>query len=603
MILTALNQYYDRLRSQANSPVPSFGFSEEKIGYVLVLSKQGELVDVIPNMDTSGKRPVPKLTSVPRPEKRTSGVKSNFLWDKTAYVLGVEGNPDKTTVKEQPWRITEKTHETFLAFKKLHVEAFAQIEDEGLQAVKLFLSQWQPEYFAKPPCCAEMVDANIVFKLDGDFQFIHQREMAQKLWEKSLRPDDDAEASMCLVSGESLPVARLHPAIKGVYGGQSAGGSIVSFNADAYTSYGKEQGGNAPISEKSAFGYTTVLNHLLRRDNKQCFSIGDASTVFWAVAEDTRDELSAKQAQDLFATAMNMGVSDEDQTNILSVSVQQIAKGKPLLEVCPDIEPNTRFYVLGLAPNASRISIRFWLDTTFGSLTEHIGQHFQDLSMEPLPWREPPSVWRLLIETAVQRKSENIAPQLSGELTRSILMGTPYPRMLLSQLIGRVRADGDLNGLRIAMMKAVLQRAFRKGLLKEEIPMGLDIQNTDAAYRLGRLFAVLERIQEGALGTELNSSIVDKYYSSASSVPFSVFPRLLSGGKNHLSKIRKDKRGYAIVLEKDLGEIIDGLDNQFPRHLSIEAQGRFAIGYYHQRQSYFAKKDVSQTDSNAEQTA
>ena len=600
MILSALNQYYDRLRLKENSPVPSYGFSEEKIGYVLVLSKQGKLVDVVSNMDTSGKRSVPKLTSVPRPEKRTSGVKSNFLWDKTAYVLGVESNPDKITAKEQPWQITPKTRETFSAFKKLHTEAFSDIDDEGLRAVRIFLSEWQPESFANAPCYAEMMDANVVFKLDGHYQFIHQRDAAQTLWAKYLTPDEDADTSMCLVTGETAPVARLHPAIKGVYGGQSSGGSIVSFNADAYLSYGKDQGNNAPVSEKAAFAYTTVLNHLLRRENKQCFSVGDASTVFWAVVDDSQDANSAKNAEYLFDGLLNMNASDGDQIAKLSPIIEQIAKGRPLKEIQPDIDLNTRFYVLGLAPNASRLSIRFWLDTTFGKLAEHIGQHFQDLAMKPLPWREPPSVWRLLIQTAALGKSENIAPQLAGELTRSVLMGTPYPRMMLSQLIGRVRADGDLNGLRIAMMKAILQRAFRKGLLKEEIPMGLDVKNDDVGYRLGRLFAVLERIQEGALGTELNSSIVDKYYGSASSVPFSVFPRLIAGCKNHLSKIRKDKRGYAIILDKDLGEIIDGLENQFPRHMSIEAQGRFAIGYYHQRQSYFIKQDISKMGGDTE---
>lgn len=608
MILTALNQYYDRLSSQENSPLPSYGFSEEKIGYVLVLSKDGTLVDVIPNMDTSGKKPVPKLTGVPAPFKRP-GVYSQksfdegkhnsfFLWDKTAYALGVEGNKDKATVKEYPWVLSELT---FKSFKRFHLEILENVQDEGLLALKSFLLSWKPEHFANAPCIVEMVDANLVFKLDGDHQFIHQREAAQTLWAKQLSPDEDALTSMCLVTGEIAPVARLHPAIKGVYGGQSSGGSIVSFNADAYLSYGKDQGNNAPVSEESAFAYTTVLNYLLRRENKQCFSVGDASTVFWAVAEGSLNANSAKQAESLFDALLNMNATDGSETARLSPVVEQIAKGKPLAEIRPDIEPNTRFYVLGLAPNASRLSIRFWLETSFGELAEHIGQHFQDLAMEPLPWREPPSVWRLLIQTAAQGKSENIAPQLAGELTRSILMGTPYPRMMLSQLIARIRADGDLNGLRVAMMKAILQRAFRKGLLKEEIPMGLDVQNSDVAYRLGRLFAVLERIQEGALGTELNSSIVDKYYGSASSVPFSVFPRLLAGSKNHLSKIRKDKRGYAILLDKDLGEIMNGLENQFPRHMSIEAQGRFAIGYYHQRQSYFTKKDLPQTSGDTEQ--
>jgi CRISPR-associated protein Csd1 len=256
---------------------------------------------------------------------------------------------------------------------------------------------------------------------------------------------------------------------------------------------------------------------------------------------------------------------------------------------------------LGLAPNASRLSIRYWLDTSFGELAKNVAQHFNDLALEPSPWRDPPSVWRLLIQTASQGKSENIPPQLAGELLRSIVTGQRYPRMLLAQLVQRVRADGDLNGLRIALLKAVLVRDYRKGFIKEEIPMGLDEQNALPAYRLGRLFSVLERIQEAALGKEVNATIADRYYGTASSVPYSVFPRLLAGCKNHLSKIRKDKPGYAVNLNKDLASVIDGLPTEFPKHFSIEQQGQFAIGYYHQKQRYFTKKiETSDSETKSE---
>lgn len=596
MILSALNQYYERLRTRTPSPVPAYGFSEEKIAYIIVLDKNGVAVDVLPNLDTSGKKPVAKLTSVPRPEKRTSGVKANFLWDKTSYVLGVEGNPDTATAKEHPWRVTAKTRETFEAFKQLHIQVFNDSDDEGLAAVRSFLSRWQPEDFASLHCASEMIDANVVFKLDGEHQLIHERSAAQAFWAKRLVPDEDSSRGVCLVTGKNAALARLHPAIKGVYGGQSSGGSIVSFNADAYTSYGKDQGNNAPVSESAAFAYTTALNYLLRRENRQCFSIGDASTVFWAVADDAN---TAKEAEDWFSVLTNTP-DDASEQSELRVSVEALSKGKPLSEIKPNLDANTRFYVLGLAPNASRLSIRYWLDTTLGQLAQNMAWHFQDLAMEPLPWREPPSVWRLLIQTAAQSKSENISPQLAGELTRAILTGQPYPRMMLTQLVSRIRADGDLNGLRIAIMKAVLQREFRKGFISEEIPMALDVHNTNVAYRLGRLFAVLERIQEAALSRDLNSTIVDKYYGAASSVPFTVFPRLLAGCQNHLSRLRKDKPGYAVILKRDLGEVMNGLDGEFPKHMSIEAQGRFAIGYYHQKQHYFTAKEKVETEESVE---
>jgi len=435
--------------------------------------------------------------------------------------------------------------------------------------------------------------------LDGETQFLHQRTAAKNLWATMVAPDDDAVTACCLVTGEQAALARLHPSIKGVYGGQSSGGSIVSFNADAYTSYGKSQGGNAPVSEMATFAYTTALNYLLRRENNQCLSIGDASTVFWAVAGDGQ---AAQQAESLFSFMLNMPADDGQQTSQIKPILDKIAKGRPLNEFAPDIDPETRFFVLGLAPNAARLSVRYWLDTTFGELANHISEHFQDLSLKPLPWREPPSVWRLLIQTAVQGKSENIPPQLAGELMRAIITGQPYPRMLLAQLIQRIRSNGDINGIRVAMIKAIIQRDFRKGLIQEEVPMSSTDSSTNIADRLGRLFAVIERIQEAALGRDLNSTVTDKYYGTASTVPFSVFPRLLAGSQNHLTRLRKDKPGYAVNLKKDLAEIIAGIkENSFPRHLSVEEQGRFVIGYYRQKQSYFEsskKADVVADDSN-----
>ena len=481
--------------------------------------------------------------------------------------------------------------------------------------MRRFLESWQPAQFADSLCLPEMLDANVVFKLDGSSGYIHQREAAQTLWASCLQ-NDEAELGLCLIIGEQAPIARLHPAIKGVFGGQSSGGSIISFNKESFTSFGKEQGANAPVSEAAAFAYTTALNYLLRPENghsliigsakvrqaiklskksksdgSQDFdkrpSTGDASTVFWAEAADMK---SAVAAEDIFAVAMTPPDDEQESQRVFDV-LEQIAKGRPLQEIDPDLSPDARFYVLGLAPNASRISIRFWLDTTFGQLAQNIAQHWQDLAIQPSAWKTPPSIWRLLLQTAVLGKNENISPVLAGEMTRAVISGTPYPLSLLSQLIARIRSDGDVNGYRVAMIKAVLQRRFRKGFIQEEVPMALNIESDNRAYLLGRLFAVLERIQSQALG-EINAGIGDRYYGSASAVPFSVFPRLLAGAKHHLSRLSKDKAGMAVNLEKDLGEILAKLPDSYPRHFNIDEQGRFSIGYYHQKQSYFAKKET-----------
>ncbi len=603
MILASLARNYRRLAAENDemgSPkVPPYGFSEEKIGWILVLDKEGRLKTAVPNL-TADKKPQPKLMSVPRPEKRTSGIKPNFLWDKTAYALGVEANKNKAEAKEKTFTSSEKT---FDAFKQYHLDLLQNSEDEGLQALCRFLQNWQPAHFATENLPAEMLDANIAFSFEKTTACIHKREAAQAIWANCLK-SDEAEEGLCLISGDTAPIARLHPAIKGVFGGQSSGGSIISFNKEAFTSFGKEQGANAPVSEQSAFAYTTALNYLLRRENNHCLTIGDASTVFWAEAD---DNATAQAAEGFFAQVFTPPDDEQESAKVFNVLKQISNKGRPLQEIAPELSPNTRFYILGLAPNAARISVRFWLDTTFGQLAKNLAQHWQDLALEPCAWKTPPSIFKLLLETAIKfknsegryekPKAETISPVLAGEMTRAVICGTPYPLSLLSQLITRIRADGDVNSLRVAMMKAVLERRFRKGFIEEGVPMSLNNESPNRAYLLGRLFAVLERIQYQALG-ELNAGIADRYYGSASAVPFSVFPRLLSGAKHHLSRLRKDKAGMAVNLDKDLGEIIAKLPETFPRHLSIDEQGRFAIGYYHQKQSYFAKKETAETIEN-----
>ena len=609
MILQSLDRYYYRLLSEKDSEgkakVPDYGYSDEKIGWILVLNKDGEVIDAIPHL-TIDKKPQPKRMFVPQSFKRPGTTpKPFFLWDKTSYTLGITANKNKATAKTQPYIIKA---DTFDSFKKAHLKLLKDTNDVGLRAFVYFLERWKPEHFALSPFNTEMIDANIVFKLDGQRKLLFEQPAAQALWAKWLNYvaadkwfeyQEEQESSLfdesqqkspkeygiCLVRGDYEPVARTHPAIKEIWGGQSSGCSIVSFNGDAFESFGKKQGANAPVSEYAAFSYVAALNYLLQRENDHCLTIGDASTVFWAEAADNGN---AKAEEAFFADIMD--VSDGTENQKVFDILQQIAKGRPLKEIAPELHEDTRFYILGLAPNASRISIRFWLNTTFGQLAQNLAAHWQDLAIDPCPWKTPPSLWRLLIQTAPLGKTENISPILAGEMTRAIISGTPYPMSLLAQLLARIRADGDANGTRIAMIKAILARKFRKGLIKEGVPMSLDKESTNRAYLLGRMFAVLERIQYQALG-DVNAGIADRYYGSASAVPFSVFPRLLVGARHHLSRLRKDKPGMAVNLDKDLGEIIAALPENYPRHFSIDEQGRFSIGYYQQKQSYFASKE------------
>jgi len=295
---------------------------------------------------------------------------------------------------------------------------------------------------------------------------------------------------------------------------------------------------------------------------------------------------------------LNPSATDDSEAAKLRPALESVVKGRPLKDLDPDLKDDTKIYVLGLAPNASRLSVRFWETCSLHSFTKRLAQHYQDLELRPLPWRTEPSVWRLLLQTVPHRegsqpKADDIQPQLAGEMARAILTGQRYPGNLLSCLIMRMRADGDISPLRVAMCKAVITRSERltDTTTKEEIPMSLDTENTEPGYLLGRLFSALENIQESALGRDINATIRDRYYGAASATPASIFPVLVRNAQHHLSRLRKDKPGAAVNLEKQVNEIVDKLPPSFPKSLRIEAQGRFAIGYYHQNKSRFSGQE------------
>ncbi len=592
MILQALVRYYQRLienRKGADGIAP-YGYSPEKISYEILLTPDGRVVTANDIRDTTDKKPRPRVLDVPQPEKRTVGIKPNFLWDKTSYVLGVSATSKRA----------DKEHE---AFKDLHEQALTGTDDLGLKAFLAFLQRWTSEQFQVPQFPIDMMDANVVFRLDGEQAYLHERAAAQVARAHLLEGGDDSSgqemAGICLVSGKVSSIARLHPTIKGVNGAQSAGASIVSFNLEAFTSYGKSQGENAPVSEQAAFAYTTALNYLLRRGahNRQRLQVGDTTVVFWAEAEDTDQ---AELAEFTLADLLNPPADDSSEAEKVRRILDDLAKGRPLTDVDPRLVPGTRMYVLGLAPNASRLSIRFWQADTLEILAGRVAQHAQDLCIEPVPWRTEPSVRRLVLATVPNRegampKADDAINNLIGETMRAILSGGLYPRSLLANTIMRIRTDGNLSGMRAAICKGVLAREWRKGIRtsSEEIPVSLDKQSNNPGYLLGRLFATLEYVQRSALGGQVNATIRDRYYGAASATPASIFPVLLRSTQNHLGKLRKERAGQAVNLERDIREIVAELPERFPHSLPIDGQGRFAIGYYHQSQTYFTKRGAN----------
>ena len=581
MILQALKGYYDRAAILAPGEISPIGYSEQKIGFTVILALDGSVVDIRDERVQDGRRMSPITMVVPAPPKRSGrNPPPAFLWDKTSYAFGTERDDvDKDKLVENP--------EYHRAFRGYHEELLKGTTDPGLLAVLGFLKSWQPAHYSGIRYAKEMLDANVVFQLDGERGWLHDRSAARELWSAANLAASGVRGP-CLVTGEEAPIARLHASIKGVRDAQQAGASIVSFNQDSFVSYGKVQGDNAPVSEAAVFAYTTALNSLISRTSgrdtrdrpryRNRVQIADATTVFWAEGETPAEA----QSNDAFLLSCFNDDSAEDENSViakLAAAMGEIADGRPLAEVLPDLKPETQFYVLGLSPNAARISVRFWHQSTLGDLAGAVEQHWKDLRIEPVPWRTAPAIWRLLRETAAQGDSENIQPNLAGEVMRAILSGNRYPRTLFTSVITRIRADRDVNGLRAAILKACLIRE------EENTSVSLDRENLNRGYRLGRLFAVLDAAQYAGVG-KVNAGIRDKYVSSASATPGRVFPLLLRGAQNHLASARKKGKGGRVHrLELDTTEIMSGLDatNPFPTIMPLSEQGHFFVGFYHQQ--------------------
>jgi CRISPR-associated protein Csd1 len=599
-ILQALNDFYGRLDRRGDAP--KSGYELVRIGFILEISAAGKPIELIDIRNQSGRKPVAERILMPA-VSRTSGIKPAFLWDKTAYVFGVVGIEEKDSdgkkiiVAGQKKR-TLKEHQAFIDY---HQERLEGTEDDGLRALLSFLQKWSSEQWSEMEFSIDALDQNIAFRLSGDDTRIDQREAAVHLIKNS--QCEEGESAMCLVEGVMAPFAEKQPQFKGVVGAQSSGAPIVSFNSDAYESFGKSRGANAPVSERAAFQYGAALNWLLDRDNGRSLRMGEATIVFWADEKGT-DEASEHAAAKVekalhWAMVQQDGDIDREQAQLIRTELESAAAGR----TAPggsDLKPETRMHILALSPNAGRIAIRFWLTDTFGHLARNLLQYERDLALEPPAFEGRPKAWALLYETAVRRKAENIPPRLGGELMQAILTGQRFPRTLLSAVVSRIRADKEINGPRMALVKACISRDIRKNNHdenKEGIPMALDKDCKDEAYNLGRLFAVYEWAEKSVANR--NATIKDKYIGAASATPRRVFPILMRGYEHNSSKLSKgsdNQRGAGVKAAKAVSQILaifDGGKN-FPTALKLEEQGRFFVGYYHQNAAlYTTKKDAN----------
>jgi len=557
MIFQSLIALYDRL-VQSNT-MPSYGFSVEDIGFVITIDTGGNLVGEPEDLRTKIKANTFEFRTSVVPYANQVNVRSgnaattpNFIIDKADYIFGLSGKTSKSLYQE--------------SFAARINEVCGDSTDRGILAVKAFLQKWVPETSAQLNEWKEISGdrgAWIAFRLEGDRGFVHERPAIKQLWAEFVSKGKFMRG-VNFVDGLKADLQTQYAQFK--FG---SGASLVSFNEVAYESYGKKKGENAPISVDDEFKSASALKHLLR-SRTQRLRIGDATTLFWAE--------KTTPIETFFGQVLNPSISDQEAAVPVRTFLESLRGGNMPNEIKDD--GAIKFYILGLSLNKARLSIRFWFACTVKELIDRLRDHFSCLEMERSQRDIPfPGVWHLLRETA--RKSKDISPVLGGQVTRSILIGAHYPLTLYQAVLGRIRADQQINYLRASILKAVLTRNYNK-----EIPMSLDTERRETAYLLGRLFAVLEKAQLDALG-KINTTIKDRFFSAASATPASVFPRLIQLSQHHIEKAE-----YGHVSDRRIAEIIEHI-NSFPPHMNLQEQGLFDIAYYQQKNALYRKSETT----------
>ena len=584
MILQALVDYYEELASQGKIARP--GWAKAKVSWALEIDEEGQLLDVLPLRSPSqdGKKMLPREMELPAPVKRSSGVLPNFLWDNASYILGQDN-------KGKP----KRTAECFDAARKLHIKLLAAADSAPAHAIAAFFTNWNPQEADTVPAFAEhreelLAGDNLCFLYNG--KFAAEDPEIQAAWQRSYEEDGEGETEVCLITGRESVPELVHPAIKNVRDAQSSGAALVSFNAPAFCSFGREQNANAPVSKYAAFAYTSALNHLLA-DREHVKVIGNTTVVYWAKGAES-------QYQDVFAALFDADSSELSNTD-LNALMTSVAAGKPYDYNGLPLKPENDFFILGISPNAARLSVRFFYRRSFGEIVQNLKRHYENIEIvsdgrskfDTLP------LWALLRETVNQKSSDKSPlPQLTGDVMKSMLSGCRYPETLMNQTMLRIRAEHEINRGKAGIIKAYLIRNTEnlpdRESIMEVAQVSLNADSSYCPYVLGRLFAVLEGTQQAA-NPGINATIKDRFFNSACATPAAVFPILLKLSNSHLKKL---DTGKAVWWSKQIGDLIERLGTDFPAHQSLQEQGAFILGYYHQTQKRFEKK--TNTDKEEE---
>lgn len=585
MILQALTAYYEQLVRQGKLSAPGWDDSF-KVSYELRLNDAGQLLRVVPLLTekTVGKKTVlaPRAMRVPAHEKRSSGIAANFLCDNSTYLLGADE-------KGKP----ERSADCFKACAKLHHTILDGVDSPAARALLAYFDSWDPAQAAAHPLLAEQWkeitgNANLIFgyeATDHSHSFVNDDPAIQNAWQAHYNDRSaDSDMGQCLITGKYAPIEHTHPNISGVPGAQSSGAALVSFNAPAFCSYGHEQGDNAPVSKYAAFAYTTALNRLLA-DRNHCKHVGDTTILCWA--ENAEPVYQDAMSMFLFGADEAAGIQESD----VQAALKRLSAGQTVPFLEKELSPDQHFYLLGLAPNAARLSVRFFLRDTFGSFAQNLQKHAEEMEIdcsEKEKFRTLP-IWAVVNETTrtVPGQPAKPSPQLAGDLLRAVLTGGRYPATLLNGVTLRIRAEQNVTRGRAAVIKAYYLCNYPTELNKEVYTVSLN-ETTNVPYLLGRLFSVLEAVQKAA-NPGINTTIKDRYFNAACATPGMSFPTLLRLSQKHLRKLND---GLATHYDKQITELMAQLpESGFPARLSLPDQGKFTIGYYHQTQKRYVKKN------------
>lgn len=577
MILQALVEHYEDLLKQGRISRPGWG--KAKVSFGLNLNLEGEVIDLLPLkvVSQAGKKEteLPRTMDVPQPVKRSVDIKPNFLCDNSTYIFGADE-------KGKPARSLQ----CFQAARQRHHELLDTAETPAARAVLAYFDAWNPGKISEYPFILEKwkelsAGANLLFYVEG--RSVLEDEEIRRSWQQYYDQSDSEKKGICMVTGKKDSLAALHPLIKGVAGAQAMGTSLVSFNAPAFCSYGKEQGGNASVGEYAAFAYATALNELLS-DREHMRTIGDTTIVYWA--EGGEEIYQNVTCAALFGTSEDAGLNDKELSRIF----EKLQRGESISVEDKWLDAEKHFYIMGLAPNAARLSVRFFLTDSFGNILRNVAGHDQRLEIAKPGYDnlEHISLWRLLAETVNRNaRDKSPSPQMAADTLQAILTGRHYPASLLNGVMMRIRAEREVTRGRAAIIKAYYLKNENKDCPKEALQMELNEQCTNIPYTLGRLFAVLENIQQAA-NPGINATIKDKYFNAAAATPAHIFPVLINLAQKHLRKLAE---GQKIFFDRQIGELTVFIGGEYPKRMNLPEQGAFQLGYYLQTQKRYQKKE------------